>query len=373
MGKNVYSNLKIVNHPEKLQSFREGKIVAPLYVRIKPTNRCNHACGWCVYQSDFSGMHELAGNTHGWKNMKAEDIDEIPTPKLLEIIADLAEMGVKAVTFSGGGEPLLHPGIVEAMRACLIYGINYGIITNGQALNGARADILASAAWVRVSVDYANAEQMKQSRGTSENAYWQVMENLANFAKKKMSDCELSINFIVTKENHQSLHLAAMMLQSCGVDNIRFSPVWRPDLAAYHAPLVSSVIRQIELIKNTTQSRVTSSGKEPLPPIKIYSSYNLSDPQHGPTRNHHRCYFLQITPSIGADLGVYGCHNVSYSKHGLLGSIKSRSFKNFWFSDEAKTAMEALSPIKSCTHQCAAHSKNDLIQNILDAGDDHFV
>jgi len=362
MTSNKYSGFKIANHPAKLQSFREEKIVAPLYCRIKPTNRCQMACEWCVYQSSFSGMHELAGNKDGWKKMKPQDIDEIPTPKLLEIIQDLGDMGVKAVTFSGGGEPLLHPGLCDAMRLCLKLGINYSIITNGQALNGARADLLASAAWVRVSIDYANAEQMKSSRGTNDRAYEMVMENLTAFSKIKQPDCELSINWIVTLENHRSLFESALKLKACGVNNIRFSPVWRPDFVAYHAPLVGVVEKQMQTLRLLQTDD-----------FKVYSSYNLTDAQHGKTRNHHRCYFLQITPSIGADLGVYGCHNVSYSKHGLLGSLKNQSFKTFWFSEDAKKAMEALDPIKVCGHQCAAHHKNDLIANILDAGDDHFV
>ena len=49
MKHNIYSDMKIFGFPEKIRSFREGTITAPIYVRIKPTNRCMHACHWCVY------------------------------------------------------------------------------------------------------------------------------------------------------------------------------------------------------------------------------------------------------------------------------------------------------------------------------------
>ena len=49
MKQNKYSDYKIFAFPEKVQSFREGNVTAPLYVRIKPINRYNHACHWCVY------------------------------------------------------------------------------------------------------------------------------------------------------------------------------------------------------------------------------------------------------------------------------------------------------------------------------------
>ena len=44
MRNNRYSDLKIVHFPEKLRSFQEGRITAPIYVRVKPINVCNHAC-----------------------------------------------------------------------------------------------------------------------------------------------------------------------------------------------------------------------------------------------------------------------------------------------------------------------------------------
>ena len=43
-----YSDLKIVWHKEKLASIRDGIITAPICVRVKPTNRCNHRCFYCL-------------------------------------------------------------------------------------------------------------------------------------------------------------------------------------------------------------------------------------------------------------------------------------------------------------------------------------
>ena len=41
---NVYEESKLAFHKEKLESFKKGKITAPVYVRLKPTNYCNHHC-----------------------------------------------------------------------------------------------------------------------------------------------------------------------------------------------------------------------------------------------------------------------------------------------------------------------------------------
>ena len=112
MDKNVqnkYSDKKIVWFPEKLQSFVDGEITAPLYVRVKPLNRCNHKCFWCVYhEPDLSQMHN---------DMRVKDM--IPMDKMYEILDDFVDMGVKAVTYSGGGEPLMHPNTAEYLQAAL--------------------------------------------------------------------------------------------------------------------------------------------------------------------------------------------------------------------------------------------------------------
>jgi 2-iminoacetate synthase ThiH len=50
MGR-IYSDIKVLNYPEKLAALREGRITAPVHVRLKPTNVCNHNCWFCAYRS----------------------------------------------------------------------------------------------------------------------------------------------------------------------------------------------------------------------------------------------------------------------------------------------------------------------------------
>ena len=118
-----YSNLKVFTHAKILERIAEGEQVAPIYIRIKPTNHCNHKCYYCCYADSSLGLFD---------SVNAQD--QIPWFKMQEIIADMSEMGVKAVTFSGGGEPLVYPYIVETMQKVLEAGIDLSIITNGQLL-----------------------------------------------------------------------------------------------------------------------------------------------------------------------------------------------------------------------------------------------
>ncbi len=136
-----YSQLKIFYHQETLKRLLNGERCSPVYIRIKPTNRCNHNCNYCHYKNAYLDLDQYS------------PVDEIPRDKMLQIVQDMADMGVKAVTFSGGGEPLLYPYIEETMERLLENGIDLSVITNGSLLRGKKAEILAHAKWVRISID----------------------------------------------------------------------------------------------------------------------------------------------------------------------------------------------------------------------------
>ena len=96
----LYTNLKIFHFKEKLDTIPQStdEIAPPVHIRMKPTNVCGHNCGYCAYRSDDLQLG---------KYMVQKDY--IPREKMMEVIDDIVEMGVKAVTFSGGGDPFYYP------------------------------------------------------------------------------------------------------------------------------------------------------------------------------------------------------------------------------------------------------------------------
>ena len=46
----LYSNLKFLRFREQLDALAQGGLAAPVHVRIKPINRCNHNCWYCAYR-----------------------------------------------------------------------------------------------------------------------------------------------------------------------------------------------------------------------------------------------------------------------------------------------------------------------------------
>jgi len=361
---NKYSNFKIFYFPEKLKSFGAGEVLAPLYVRIKPINICNHGCFFCVYSTGFrvkdggdeqhiiSGMHE---------DMKEDDV--IPTEKMMEILYDLQRIGTKAVTYSGGGEPLMHPDIVPIMRRTLELGLDLSIITNGQNLAKERAEVLSKAKWVRVSMDYTDGAEMKRFRNVPEKSFDSVIKNIKNFAAIKDANCDLGVNYIVHRNNYKNLWGYSQLLKDCGVENVRFSPMYVPDFYDYHKEIADEVNEQLAKIQTITSEN-----------FSVNSTYNITPgSSHSSVRSYKRCYIMQTVPVIGADLNVYACHNKAYDSTGCIGSINGKRFTDLWFSKETKEYFNKFNAKTTCMHECSNDGKNILINDYVNASTDNFI
>ena len=155
----LYTKMKIFHYQEKLDSLPVGgEIKAPLHIRIKPTNICNHNCGYCAYRADNLQLGQDMDKT-----------DFIPQAKMAEIVEDLIEMKVGAVTFSGGGEPFVYPYLLETAKALKAGGIKVASLTNGSLLRGELAEFFAhEGTWLRVSLDGFDDASYAKYRSVSE-------------------------------------------------------------------------------------------------------------------------------------------------------------------------------------------------------------
>ncbi|MCM1236909.1 MAG: radical SAM protein [Ruminococcus flavefaciens] len=347
-----YSNLKIFAHAKTLNDIAENKRVAPIYIRIKPTNYCNHKCYYCSYADSVLGLRDMVNRQ-----------DQIPWKKMQEIISDIAEMGVKAVTFSGGGEPLVYPYIVETMRKILDAGIDLSIITNGQMLKGERAEVLAGAKWVRISFDSANAETYAKTRQISVEDFNEVCDNIYQFSKIKQDNCELGINFVINHENALQAYDMAKMVRGLGANHIKYTARVTKDLFTYHAPFKENVIEQIHRAKVEFE-------KEGFRVINKYEDdFNSALLFH---RCYDKCYINRVFTVIAADSKVYFCHDKAYVKEGIVGDLKNQSFKDLWSSEEVVKRYQNFNPQKECNHHCVYDDRNELLNTFYSLDTNHI-
>jgi MoaA/NifB/PqqE/SkfB family radical SAM enzyme len=352
MEKNL-NNYKIVWHQGKLNDLREGKISSPICVRVKPTNKCNHNCFYCAYKSEISGVHDNANQR-----------DEIPGKKMIEILNNFKEMGVKSVIYSGGGEPLVYPQISETIERTIDLGLDFAMITNGQNLEGKVSKLLAgNALWVRISANDCDAKTFSQTRRCNEKLFYKRNENIKEFANMKNKSCKLGIHFVVHRGNKNKIFDSAEFYKKLGADNIKFVPMWSNKPLEYHKLFREESTKQIKKAKKELESGG----------FKINNSYNDFLLNNTSEKNFRRCFRMEIVTAIGADCNVYTCPDKSYDEQGKIGSIKNISFKDLWFSDETKNFFKNFNPLEKCKdHFCTNEERNEVVQKFINLYKEHI-
>ncbi len=118
--------LKLLYHPSILD-------FKPVHIQWIPTNSCNLNCPSCSCAKRDKTL--------------CMPYDE----SMDKIIADFADRGTKAVTITGGGEPLTHPHINEMINAFFYRDIKVGLVTNGLLLDTLYKETLRKITWCRIS------------------------------------------------------------------------------------------------------------------------------------------------------------------------------------------------------------------------------
>lgn len=345
-----YSNLKIFTHLDELKKVKEGERIAPIYVRIKPTNRCNQNCYYCHYKNPYLELDQYNPE------------DKIKREKMLEIIQDFKSIDVKAVTFSGGGEPLLYPYIEETMESVLDAGIDLSIITNGSLLVGRKAELLSKAKWVRISLESGCAETYSKIRGVKKEAFEALCKNIKNFATIKNNDCELGVNFVIGPNNYKEVYQTGKLMQELGVNHIKYTALMSRDAEKVHESFKKEVIKQIYKLIEENNSTYKI--------INLYESDFQSNAIFG--RDYDFCGIKDYVTVIAANSKLYYCHDKAYLSQGEIGDISQKSFKEVWFSDETTRKFREFNPKQICQHHCVYDDRNELLNHYYSLDQNHI-
>ena len=349
--KDVYTKLKFFRFREQLEALENGHVAPPVHVRIKPMNPCNHDCWYCAYHDENLQL----GNLMNYK-------DKMPREKLMEIIDDIAEMGGRAVTFSGGGEPLIYPHIAEAVNKLGHHGIKVATLTNGSHLHGEIAEAFAKhGTWIRISIDGWNAESYSKIRNVKIMEFDKVLNNIKGFANLN-SACVLGINYIVDNQNYSHVLEFSRVMKDIGVNHLKIMGVIISNNGresnAYHEKFRDSVHEQIKQAESLEDEK-----------FKIIDHYHEFSERFD--KGYTTCPSIKFLTIIGADCKVYACQDKAYTEQGLLGSIEKRRFKDFWLSEENSKRMGEINPSIHCRHHCAEHRRNLLLHEYLSVDHNH--
>jgi MoaA/NifB/PqqE/SkfB family radical SAM enzyme len=162
---------------------RDQVLRAPFTVCMWITDYCNLDCTYC-YAKPFSGRR-------------------MESARALELVREFGELGVFDITFAGG-EPMLHPEIVDMVRIAVAGGMRVGLLSNGVALPQSRIEALERVTAkenfiIQISIDSTDPAINDPVRGKTHR----VVETLERLRK---SSLDVQLATVVHKHNFRTAH-----------------------------------------------------------------------------------------------------------------------------------------------------------------------
>lgn len=179
---------KLLMHGDRLADWRAGKPVVPVTLELHLTNRCNQMCSYCTQRHSTTDLFDAAG-----------------------IIRQAEELGVRGITLSGGGEPMMGP-----MSEVMCSEMPMGLITNGSV--AAAPGFWRRFSWVRFSVDSCDGATYKAIRGVEMPEC--LEENIIACAKHTTT----GVQMVVQEQNFAHVEMMQIYSRGLGADYLHVRP-----------------------------------------------------------------------------------------------------------------------------------------------------
>lgn len=212
----------IAENPLLAGIYSGGKAFAgPRQVHVDLTNRCTLRCVCCWHRSPCLPEEERIRGWDGW---------ELSYDTVLRLVDDLAGLGVGRIVYSGGGDPLLHPRLLDIIRYTAAKKIDVRLITNLTCAREEtiRALIEAGVAQLSVSLWAARPETYAALHpGCTGETFARVLGLIRTFARLR-GDAprpELIIMNVLTPANYTELGEMVSLGIELGATYVWFQPV----------------------------------------------------------------------------------------------------------------------------------------------------
>jgi len=324
-----FDQFKVLHHIDTMKAISSGRIVAPVTVSIEPCSGCNYNCIWCSSKKYREENPSI---------LSKELLNYLPT--------ELAGAGVKAVLFTGGGEPMLNPHLLDAMPKYKTAGLQIGVITNG-AIFRTIDDffILAyNCEFIRVSIDAIKPETYELVHGTSPEMLGIVLQYLKRLinARDKLSyngskKCEIGVSYLLSPVNLDELETAIIWFQNVGVDYVQIKPVFSPRN-------VLGNDRGRNELYNIVEEKAQLWSNEGFSVYFLRHYFDEGSTKY--IRPYHVCLGHWLTANILSNGKLSICCQTTSQPNSWFGNLYANHFEEIWRSGEHQRAIDNIDLLK---------------------------
>lgn len=178
-----------------------GELPLPKSIHLNLTLRCTAKCLHC---------HQWSWPSH----------NELSITQLGKLFFIFNSWGVKSVTL-GGGNPLLHPDIIDTLYLSSSMGIDSSIITEGGDIaDNLLTAICTNVKWIRFSLDGPTPEIHDLIRN-SDGLFEKVITNIKQI-KQRNFDLPVGVNCVIQRKNFKQLQEMIQLCDDLSVDYLLF-------------------------------------------------------------------------------------------------------------------------------------------------------
>jgi len=334
-----FSQDKIFYHNDRLRKFLNNELVYPVVFEISPTGFCNQNCVYCC-SKQFQSRTMLS---------------EVQLTYAINQISELA----LAITFTGGGEPLLNPWLPYAITYAKKKGLSVGIITNGSNFSEENNKaIIDNAKFCRISLDSIDPEVFKEIRKPKVYDLPEIISSIKKMVERKRhtrSSILIGLHIVWYNQTRMDIKNTVKFFSNVGIDFLQIRPVdnipnepFKPNYSFYQKQ--KSFLENLKRYYSKTTFNV-------IPNIDKFNEYYSNKVY----KEYTGCPGGNFTASIGHDFNVYFCCTHIGNKNYLLGNLSKKTLKDILSSSIRKEI------IKNCNHnECQYQCRNHVINKILD-------
>lgn len=342
---------KLFAHLDRLGEWQRGGKPAPVTIEMDLSNRCVLGCMDC----HFAHTHQRgpwASKPRTLPMAFDPDLGDLADVSLIERgLAEMAAAGVRAVVFSGGGEPTTHPQwlqIVEHARSC---GLEVGMYTLGGLLQPPAASALARlASWVVVSLDAADAGSYAVEKGVTPERFEAACAGLASLARVKSA--AIGASFLLQSANWPQAPRMLALARQLGASYATFRPAVRFDRLAPGQSLGDGLWAR----GWRAQALLASLAGEPDVEIDVERFSEYAGWQgHG----YARCGGVRLHATVTPDGRIWLCPNKRGIESALLGDLRRESFATIWARHPGAVPVTG-----ECRVSCRLHLMNQTLAAI---------
>lgn len=339
---------KLGGHLETLAALRRGERPAPVNVEIDLSNRCSLGCQGCHF-----GYTHTRGPLAGKRDKPAGAVaggDLMARGLAVRVLGELAAAGVKSVTWTGGGEPTLHPNFDELLEWAARNKLEQGIYTHGGHVEAKRAAQLKRyCAWVYVSLDACDRESYRLYKQAD---YFERACAGIRHLVQASGAATIGVGFLLHAANWQQAPAMVDLSRSLGADYCQFRPLvlYTQEEPGWPAGETAWADECLPLLAGLSAPDVICD----LSRFEMYANWA----GHG----YATCWWAGLSTVITPDGKVWTCTNKREHPAALLGDLSAEAFDAVW-ARGGRTSVN-----HDCRVLCRGHVANTALASLLADG-----